>query len=155
MVNCAMAVYDPHEVLHRCQDGSWSVCAHQRRLIFLNGGSAVEVPVEAPLRWCQDGENVTFERALEMVPEELHGWMTLAAIIGLRHCLGGIITAVALPAGYHDWPCMAGRAEPVCAWMHVLAGLDRIDPPPVPDGIDDGLTGQLDGDGDAAQVAER
>jgi hypothetical protein len=155
MVVCATATYEHSEVLHSLADGSWSVCVNERRLVFLNGGSAVEVPVDAPLRWCQDGADLTFDRALEAVPEELHGWMALAAIIALRHCLAGIVTGVALPAGYHEWPRMAARVEPVCEWMHVLARLDGIDVPRLPDGLDDGLSGDFDeGDGAASRLAE-
>jgi hypothetical protein len=149
-----MALYEDVQVLHRCADGIWSVCATERRLVFLNGASAIEIPVEGPLRWCRDGADMTFERALETVPEELHGWMTHAAIIALRHCLAGIVTGVALPAGYHEWPRLAARAEPVCDWMHVLARLDAVEAPPLPDGIDDGLSYD-DADGDAVQAAER
>jgi hypothetical protein len=118
-----MAVYEPHEVIQRCSDGSWSVCAHERRLVFLNGDSAVEVPVEGPLRWCLNGVDMPFDRAL----------------------------GVALPVGYHEWPMLAARAEPVCAWMHALAAMDGIEPPSLPDGIDDGLS--LDDDG--YEMAER
>jgi hypothetical protein len=146
-----MAVYEPHEVIQRCSDGSWSVCAHERRLVFLNGDSAVEVPVEGPLRWCLNGVDMPFDRALETVPAELHGWMTQAAVIALRHCLSGIALGVALPVGYHEWPMLAARAEPVCAWMHALAAMDGIEPPSLPDGIDDGLS--LDDDG--YEMAER
>jgi hypothetical protein len=134
-----MALSEHSELLHRCADGSWSVCASDRRLIFLNGASAMEIPVDGPLRWCRDGADMTFERALETVPRELHGWMSLAAVIALRHCLTGIVSGVALPVGYHEWPRLAARAEPACAWMHVLASLDGVDAPPLPDGIDDGL----------------
>jgi hypothetical protein len=155
MVVCAMATYEHSEVLHSLADGSWSVCVNERRLVFLNGGSAVEVPIEAPLRWCQDGVDLTFDRALETVPEELHGWMALAAIIALRHCLAGIVTGVALPAGYHEWPVLASRAQPVCQWMHVLARLDGIDVPPMPHGLDDGLSSPLDEDnGAGSRLAE-
>jgi|SRR5215210_5687683 len=135
-----MAVYEPHEVLHRCADGSWKACAHERRLVFLNSSSVAEVPVGGPLRWCLDGTDMSFERALETLPEELHGWMALAAIIALRHCVDGIATGVALPAGYHEWGRLAARAEPVCAWMHVLARLDGIEMPPLPGSVDDGVS---------------
>jgi hypothetical protein len=148
-----MPVYEHREILETCDDGSWCVCVSDRRLVFLNGASAVEVPVEGPLRWCQDGVDMTFERALGTVPAELHGWMTLAAIIALRHCLAGVLTGVALPAGYHEWSRLAARAEPICAWMHALANLDGVDPPPLPGGIDDGLSSK-DADGDTTSLAE-
>lgn len=151
-MNFALAVSEHLQVLHRCADGGWSVCADHRRLVFMNGASAMEIPVEGPLRWCRDGTDISFERALETTPSELHGWMTLAAVIALRHCLGGLVSAAALPVGYHEWPRLADRAEPVCAWMHVLATLDGIDAPPLPAGIDDGLSFD-DADGGALQAA--
>lgn len=134
-----MAEHLHPDALHSAADGSWSVCARDRRLVFLNGSSSTDVPVEAPLRWACDGADLSFDEALATVPAELHGWMSLAAIIGLRHCLSGMIMAVALPAGYHDWGPLARRAEPVCAWMHTLARLDGITVPACPDGVDDGL----------------
>jgi hypothetical protein len=139
MLKYAIAVSEHREVLHTSADGSWSVCAAERRLIFLNGASAMEIPVEGHLRWRRDGADMTFERALETVPQELHGWMSLAAVIALRHCVTGIAGGVALPVGYHEWPRLAGRAERATAWMQVLARLDGIEAPPVPDGVADGL----------------
>jgi hypothetical protein len=65
-------------------------------------------------------------------------------VIALRHCLSGIVTAVALPAGYHEWSGLLTRAEPVCDWMHTLGHLDGIDVPPLPEGVDDGLSEELD-----------
>jgi hypothetical protein len=127
--------------LDTAADGSWSVGVRERRLVFRNGASLVEVPVEPPLRWCMDGEDVSFEQALDTVPPELHGWMSLAALIGLRQCLGGLLTGAALPAGYQTWLGLAGRAEPLDAWMAALGRLDGIDVPAVPDGVDDGLDG--------------
>jgi hypothetical protein len=144
-----MAAHDHPEVLERSADGTWAVCASERRLVFLNGGSALEVPVEGPLRWCRDGADMTFDRALDTVPEELHGWMSLAALIALRHCVAGLLVATSLPVGYHEWARLAARAEPVCAWMHELACLDGLDAPPLPDGIDDGIAPDDD------EVAER
>jgi hypothetical protein len=132
-------------VLSRVADGSWSVCERDGRLVFLNGDSAVEIPVEPPLRWCLDGEDMSFEQALDTVPDELHGWMSLAAIIGLRHCLGGLVTGAALPPGYHQWVGLAGRAEPLGQWMAALGALDGMIVPHVPDGVDDGLAADADG----------
>jgi hypothetical protein len=87
---------------------------------------------------------MSFARALETVPPELHGWMTLASVIALRHCLSGIVTAVALPAGYHEWSGLVARVEPICDWMHTLGDLDGIDVPPLPEGVDDGLSEDAD-----------
>ena len=119
-------------------DGWW-VSSHEGRLRFHHGSSAIEVAVDAPLRWTRDGAAVSFEDALGIVPEALHGWMALAALIGLRHCLGGLATGVALPAGYQEWPWMAQRAAPLQGWMQGLARLDGADVPEPPAGIDDGL----------------
>jgi hypothetical protein len=125
--------------LDRDADGSWSVRAHGRRLVFCNGGSVVEVPVESPLRWSVDGEDTTFEQALATVPEELHGWVALAALIALRRCLAGLVTGAALPPGYQSWVGLARRAEPLDGWMEALGRLDGVDLPPMPGLIDDGL----------------
>jgi hypothetical protein len=148
-----MTAYEHSEVLYSLEDESWSVCRDDRRLVFRNGDSALEVPVEGPLRWRRDDVDITFDTALATVPPELHGWMVLAATVALRHCLSGIVTAVALPMGYHEWPRLAARAEPVCAWMHVLGRLDGIQVPPLPDGIDDGLSEDVDDRGDKAELA--
>jgi hypothetical protein len=121
-------------------DRRWSVCAQDGRLVFRHGTSTIEVAVDGPLRWLRDGIELSFEEALATVPEELHGWMALAALIGLRNSLAGLATAAALPAGYHEWPPMARRAEPLAAWMKGLARLDAVDMPEVPAGIDDGLS---------------
>jgi hypothetical protein len=147
-----MAVYEHLDVLHSTADGSWSVCRADRRLVFVNGASALEVPVEGPLRWRLDDVDMSFDRALETTPSELHGWMTLAAVIALRHCLSGIVTAVALPAGYPAWSGLLGRAEPVCEWMQTLERLDGVFVPPPPEGIDDGLADQREEDGGAAEL---
>jgi hypothetical protein len=120
------------------EDG-WTVCADGGRLVLRNGDSALAVAIDAPLRWTRDGAAVSFEDALGIVPEALHGWMALAALIGLRHCLGGLATGVALPAGYQEWPWMAQRAAPLQGWMQGLARLDGADVPELPAGIDDGL----------------
>jgi hypothetical protein len=148
-----MAAYEHRDVLHSLEDGSWSVCRAEDRLVFRNGASAMEIPVEGPLRWSRDGVDMTFASALETVPKELHGWMSLAATIALRHCLGGLMTGVALPAGYHEWPLLAARAEPICAWMHVLARLDGIEVPAMPEGVDDGVSDDLDDHDETVQPA--
>ena len=139
-----MAVDQHLDVLHSAADGSWSVCRADGRIVFVKGSSTLEVPVEGPLRWQLDGTDMSFARALETVPPELHGWMTLASVIALRQCLSGIVTAVALPAGYHDWSGLIARAEPVCDWMHTLGHLDGIEVPPLPDGVDDGVSEDRD-----------
>jgi hypothetical protein len=109
-----MAAYEQQGALFSLPDGSWSVYPHDRRLVFRNGQSALE----------------------------LHGWMALAALIALRHCLLGVVVGVALPAGYHEWDLLAARLGPVRAWMHTLADLDEAELPPVPPQIDDGLGDQ-------------
>jgi hypothetical protein len=108
--------------------------------VFRRGPTTVEVAVEGPLRWLRDGAEVSFDEALATVPPELHGWMALAALIGLRHSLAGLSAATALPAGYHEWPPMARRAAPLEDWMRSLARLDAVDMPDVPEGVDDGLS---------------
>src|SRR3954451_3591029 len=107
MLGCAMAQHQHPDALYTVADGTWSVCAREQRLVFLNRASAVEIPVEGALRWARGGAHMSFEEALDAVPAELHGWMALAAIIGLRQCLSGMILATALPAGYHDWSPLA------------------------------------------------
>jgi hypothetical protein len=120
-------------------DDGWWVAAEEGRLVFRNAGSAIVVAADGPLRWLRDGADVSFDEALAAVPERLHGWMALAALIGLRQCVGGLATGVALPAGYHEWPPMARRAAPLPAWMQALARLDAVDIPDLPEGVDDGL----------------
>jgi hypothetical protein len=122
-------------------DDGWWACAQDGRIVIRNGRSVVAVAADGPLRWVRDGEDLSFDEALAIVPEALHGWMALAALIGLRHCLGGLSTGVALPVGYHEWPPLAKRAAPLQAWMQSLARLDAVDMPDVPAGIDDGLEG--------------
>jgi hypothetical protein len=122
-------------------DDGWWVGAHTGRLVFRHGASAVEVAVDAPLRWTHDGRAISFDDALALVPAALHGWMALAALIGLRHCLGGLATGAALPAGLHEWSWMARRAAPLQGWMLGLARLDGIDLPVLPETVDDGLAG--------------
>ena len=128
-------------------DGWWA-CAHERRIVIRNDHSVVAVAVDGPLRWCHDDADLTFEEALAVVPAALHGWMALAGLIGLRHCLSGLSTGVALPPGYHEWPPLARRAAPLQAWMQCLARLDSVDIPDLPPEIDDGLDGLPGGDGD-------
>jgi hypothetical protein len=125
-------------------DDGWWVAVEDGRLVFHNGASAIAVAPDGPLRWVRDGADLAFEEALAAVPERLHGWMALAALIGLRRCVGGLATGVALPAGYHEWPPMARRAAPLPEWMRSLARLDAVDMPEVPDGVDDGLSEQED-----------
>jgi hypothetical protein len=122
-------------------DDGWWACAQQGRIVVRRGRSVVAVAVDGPLRWVRDGEDLTFDEALAFVPAALHGWMALAALIGLRHSVGGLSTGVALPAGYHEWPPLARRAAPLEAWMKTLARLDAVDMPDLPPGIDDGLDG--------------
>jgi hypothetical protein len=122
-------------------DEGWWVSSHEGRLRFHDGASAIEVAVDAPLRWTRDGREIAFEDALEAVPRALHGWMAHAALIGLRHCVGGLATGMALPAGRQEWPWLARRAAPIAAWMEGLERLDGVDLPPLPDGVDDGLDG--------------
>lgn len=143
MVTCPMAAYGQAETLHSVGDGSWSVCARDHRLVFVNGRSAMEVPVDAPLRWTRDGRDITFDEAIEAVPAELHGWMSLAGLIAMRHSLGGLMISVALPGGYHQWGALAIRAEPLCEWMRALQRLDGIDVPDCPECVDDGVSERL------------
>jgi hypothetical protein len=122
-------------------DDGWWVAVDEGRLVFRHGASAIEVAPDGPLRWVRDGADLlSFEEAVSAVPARLHGWMALAALIGLRRCIGGLATGVALPAGYHEWPPMARRAAPVPDWMRSLARLDAVDMPDVPEGVDDGLS---------------
>jgi hypothetical protein len=150
-----MAVYEPAEVLYSTADGGWSVCRADGRLVFINGGSTLEVPVDGPLRWRLDSTDMSFSRALDSVPSELHGWMTLAAVIALRQCLSGIMSAVALPAGYHEWSGLLTRADPVCDWINTLGNLDGVDVPPLPEGLDDGLGDEFHDGGDTAELVRR
>ena len=140
-----MAINEDIAAVQTAADGSWSVCTDSRRLIFLGRGARLEVPVEAPLRWVRDGRDVSFDEALAAVPEDLHRWMSLAALIALRHCLAGLVIGVALPGGYHEWEALAGRAAPISEWMLALGRLDHLGVPAVPDGVDDGLN---DADGE-------
>ena len=121
--------------------GGWWACAHEGRIVIRNDESSLSVALDGPLRWLRDDVEVTFEEALETVPKALHGWMALAALIGVRHTLGGLTLGVALPAGFHEWWPLAKRAAPLQAWMHGLASLDAVDIPEVPPEVDDGLDG--------------
>jgi hypothetical protein len=120
-------------------DSSWSVRSNDGRLAFSSGSSNVYVPVDGPLRWVRDGEEISFDDALDAVPDELHGWMALAAVISLRQCLGGLLLAAALPAGQQEWSGLAGRAGPLVEWMEGLAELEGVELPEPPAGIDDGF----------------
>jgi hypothetical protein len=122
-------------------DDGWWVCARDARLVFRDGQTDIEVAIDPPLRWTRDGRATSFDDALATVPEALHGWMALAALIGLRHCVVGLATGASLPAGMQEWPWMARRAAALETWMLSLAELDGVDLPVVPDGIDDGLDG--------------
>jgi hypothetical protein len=141
-----MAEHTDPAALFTLADAGWSVCAHERRLVFVNGASTIDVPVEGLMRWARDGEEITFDEALAVVPAELHGWISMAALIALRHCLGAHVLAAALPAGYADWRRLAERAEPVVAWMQALARLDGVEVPPIPEAIADGLSDPPDED---------
>jgi hypothetical protein len=122
-------------------DSSWSVRSNDGRLAFSNGTMSVYVPVDGPLRWMRDGEEIAFDDALDTVPDELHGWMALAAVISLRQCLGGLLLAVALPAGQQEWGGLAGRAGPLVDWMEGLAELEGVELPALPPDarVDDGF----------------
>lgn len=130
-----------HLALSAPTEDGWWACAQERRIVVRNGRSVVAVAVDGPLRWRHDDADLTFEEALDVVPPALHGWMALAGLIGLRHCLGGLSTGVALPAGCHEWPPLAKRAAPLQEWMQCLARLDAVDMPDLPPDIDDGLDG--------------
>ncbi len=136
-----MAENGPFDALCPPTEDGWWVSSHGGRLRFHDGSSAIEVAVDAPLRWTRDGADLSFDDAIAAVPRALHGWMALAALIGLRHCIGGLATGVALPAGRHEWPWMARRAAPIERWMECLARLDGVDVPALPAGVDDGLDG--------------
>ena len=132
----------PFDALCPPTEDGWWVSSDGGRLRFHDGSSAIEVAVDAPLRWTRDGADLSFDDAIAAVPRALHGWMALAALIGLRHCVGGLATGVALPAGRQEWPWMARRAAPIERWMEGLARLDGADVPSLPAGVDDGLDGQ-------------
>jgi hypothetical protein len=136
-----MAQHSTAGALFSSADGTWSVVVMDGRLGLANGGSTMHVPVDGPLRWERDGEELSFDRALGEVPTELHGWLALIAVIALRQCLGGLILAVALPPGEQDWAGLAGRSGPLSAWMNGLAELEGIDVPALPPGVDDGFGG--------------
>jgi hypothetical protein len=120
-------------------DDRWSVVSNDGRLAFSDGSSCLEVPVDGPLRWVRDGDEVAFDEALEAVPDQLHGWMALAAVISLRQCLGGLLLAAALPAGQQEWSGLADRAGPLVNWMEGLAELEGVELPPVPPELHDGF----------------
>jgi hypothetical protein len=139
-----MAEHTDPAVLFTLADEGWSVHARERRLVFVNGASSIEIPVAGVLRWARDGEVISFDDALAAIPAEMHGWMSIAALIGLRHCLAAHLLAVALPPGYVDWMRLGERAEPLVLWMEALARLDGIELPLIPDAIDDGVSDVLD-----------
>ncbi|MEA2290323.1 MAG: hypothetical protein QOD55_2320 [Solirubrobacteraceae bacterium] len=139
-----MAEHIDPAALFTLADEGWSVRAHERRIVFVNGASSIEIPVDGTLRWAQDGDEISFARLLETVPARMHGWVSLAALIGLRHCLAAQLLAVALPPGCAEWAGLARRARPIVGWMEGLAGLDGIDVPSLPDVIDDGLSELFD-----------
>jgi hypothetical protein len=134
-----MAEHSTADAFFTSADGTWSVVSTAGRLALSDGASNVLVPVEGPLRWERDGEELSFAEALADVPADLHGWMALAAVVALRQCLGGLILAVALPPGEQDWCGLAERSGPLAAWMNGLGGLEGIDVPALPDGVDDGF----------------
>jgi len=121
-------------------DGIWSVRTLDGRIVLAGGASTFEVPIEGPLRWARDGAEISFDEALRLVPIELHGWLKLAAVVALRHCISGIMLAVALPPGHHDWDALAHRASRVETWMQGLSRLDGVEVPPSPPQVDDGVT---------------
>jgi hypothetical protein len=120
-------------------DSSWTVVSDDGRLTFSDGTSRLYVPVDGPLRWVRDGHEVSFDAALDAVPDELHGWMALAAVISLRQCLGGLLLAAALPPGQQEWSGLAGRAGPLVEWMNGLSELEGVEMPAPPDAVDDGF----------------
>ena len=134
-----MAQQSTGRALFSSADGTWSVVAMDGRLGLSDGRSTMHVPVEGPLRWTRDGEELSFDQALGEVPAELHGWLALAAVIALRQCLGGLVLAVALPPGEQNWCGLADRSGPLSAWMNGLADLEGIDVPALPPGVDDGF----------------
>jgi hypothetical protein len=136
-----MAQHSTAGALFSSDDGTWSVVVMDGRLGLANGGWTMHVPVEGPLRWERDGEELSFNQALAEVPAELHGWLALIAVIALRQCLGGLTLAVALPPGEQDWAGLADRSGPLSAWMNGLAELEGIDVPALPPGVDDGFGG--------------
>jgi hypothetical protein len=138
----AMAGNGPFDALCPPTEDGWWVSSTDGRLRFHDGSSTIEVAVDAPLRWTRDGKDLAFEDALAIVPRALHGWMAHAALIGLRHCVGGLAVGMALPAGRQEWPWMALRAAPIASWMEGLHRLDGVDLPPLPEEVDDGLDGR-------------
>jgi hypothetical protein len=134
-----MAQQEQLGALFSLEDGSWSVWSQNRRLVFRNGHSALEIPVQGPLRWARDGKDLSFAEALAAVPAELHGWMSLAGLIALRECMSGLFAGVALPAGYQEWQVLTARADAACAWMQVLCELEDAQVPSLPPDLDDGL----------------
>jgi hypothetical protein len=139
-----MAADDAPPTLFSLADEGWSVCVSERRLMFVNGASSIDIPVEGLLRWARDGEDMTFDDVIAAVPARMYGWVSLAALIGLRHSLAGQILAAALPPGYAEWRRLSERAVPLAGWMQGLARLDGVEVPPIPDEIDDGLSDRLD-----------
>jgi hypothetical protein len=139
-----MAGHDERPALFSLADEGWSVRVSERRLVFVNGASAIDVPVDGGLRWARDGEDIAFDDVIAAVPAGMHGWLSLAALIALRHSLAGQILAVALPPGYVDWRRLRERAAPLAGWMDGLARLDGAALPAIPDQIDDGLSDELD-----------
>ena len=134
-----MAQHSTAGALFTSGDGTWSVVVIDGRLGLSDGASTMHVPVEGPLRWKRDGEDLSFDQALGEVPAELHGWLALAAVIALRQCLGGLVLAVALPPGEQDWCALADRSDRLNAWMNGLGDLEGIDVPALPPGVDDGF----------------
>ena len=131
----------PFDALCPPTEDGWWVSSHEGRLRFHDGSSAIEVAVDAPLRWTRNGKELAFEEAIELIPRALHGWMAHAALIGLRHCVTGLATGIALPPGHQEWPWMARRAAPIAHWMEGLDRLGGVDLPRLPEGVDDGLDG--------------
>ena len=134
-----MAQQSTGRALFSSADGTWSVVAMDGRLGLSDGRSTMHVPVEGPLRWKRDGDELSFDQALREVPAELHGWLALAAVIALRQCLGGLVLAVALPPEEQNWFGLADRSGPLSAWINGLADLEGIDVPALPPGVDDGF----------------
>src|SRR3954470_4285892 len=101
------------EALFTTADGMWSVVRHEDRFGLSDGVCLLHVPVDGPLRWVRDEDEISFPQALSAVPEELHGWLALAAVVALRECLAGLVLSVALPPAEQDWEALADRAGPL------------------------------------------
>src|SRR3954470_8514376 len=87
-------------------DGTWSVVSHDDRFALSDGVCLLHAPVDGPLRWVRDEDELSFPQALAAVPDELHGWLALAAVVALRQCLAALVLAAALPPAEQDWEAL-------------------------------------------------